>query len=70
MVKLWRIWCYALGQKQGKTNKEADGVAIVRSFILLLYMITNGFIIYGVARTHILPSTPNPCYNMPIVTDA
>lgn len=63
MKKAWRIWCNALGQKQGKTNKEADSVAIVRTIILLLYMITNGFIVYGVVRTHILPSTPAPCYN-------
>ena len=63
MSKLWRIWCYALGQKQGKTNKEADSVAIVRTIILLFYMITNCFIVYGVTRTHILPSTPSPCYN-------
>ena len=62
MANMWRIWCYALGQKQGKNNKEADGVAIVRTVILLFYMITNGFIVYGVTRTHILPSTPDVCY--------
>ena len=58
MKKAWWVWCKALGQKQGKTNNEADSVAIVRTIILLLYMITNGFIVYGVVRTHILPSTP------------
>ena len=63
MMKAWKVWCNALGQKQGETDKEADTVAIVRTIILLLYMITNGFIVYGVVRTHILPSTPPPCYN-------
>jgi len=69
-MKLWRMWCNALGQKQGKSDREADGVAVIRTAILLVYMITNGFIVYGVVRTHILPSTNGPCYNMPIVTKA
>ena len=46
----WRLWCYALGQKIGKTNKEADTVAIIRTFILVSYVVTNGFIISGVVR--------------------
>ena len=54
--KFWRVWCYSLGQKQGRSDKEADGVAIIRTAILAFYMITNAFIVYGVVRTHIIPT--------------
>lgn len=48
--KIWRIWAKALGEKSGATKQEADKVALVRSVIVLMYMITNGFIIAGVIR--------------------
>ena len=47
---MWKIWCKALGQKEGKNNREADAVAVVRTLILLGYMITNSFIVSGVVR--------------------
>ena len=47
---MWKIWCKALGQKEGKSNKEADAVAVIRTLILLGYMITNSFIVSGVVR--------------------
>ena len=47
---MWKIWCKALGQKEGKNNREADAVAVVRTLILLGYMITNCFIMAGVVR--------------------
>jgi len=47
---MWRIWAKALGEKQGKDNKEADRVAIIRTSIVLCYIITNLFIIAGVIR--------------------
>ena len=47
---MWKIWCKALGQKEGKNNREADAVAVIRTLILLGYMITNCFIIAGVVR--------------------
>ena len=36
---VWKIWCKALGQKEGKNNREADAVAVVRTLILLLSLI-------------------------------
>ena len=48
--KLWRLWAKALGEKSGKTDKEADKVAIIRTLIILFYIITNCFIIAGVIR--------------------
>jgi hypothetical protein len=38
---MWRIWAKALGEKAGKHNREADTVAIVRTFIFASYLITN-----------------------------
>jgi len=47
---VWKIWCKALGTKEGKNNREADAVAVIRTLILLGYMITNCFIVAGVVR--------------------
>ena len=47
---MWKIWCKALGQKEGKNNREADAVAVIRTLILMGYMITNSFIVAGVVR--------------------
>ena len=50
MKKLWRLWSKALGEKAGSTDCEADRVALVRTIIVLSYIITNLFIIAGVIR--------------------
>ena len=50
MRKFWRIWAKALGEKAGDTKQEADMVAIVRTSIVLCYIITNIFIVAGVMR--------------------
>ena len=47
---MWRLWAKALGEKQGKTDKEADKIALIRTAIILCYVITNFFIIAGVIR--------------------
>jgi hypothetical protein len=48
--KIWRIWAKALGEKAGATEREADRVALVRTAIVLCYIITNMFIVAGVIR--------------------
>ena len=48
--KLWRLWAKALGEKAGSTDREADRIALVRTVVLLIYLITNMFIIAGVIR--------------------
>jgi hypothetical protein len=50
MTKIWRIWAKALGEKAGATEQEADRIAIVRSIIVLVYIVTNLFIVAGVIR--------------------
>jgi len=49
-IKLWRFWAKALGEKASTNDKEADKIAIVRTIIVLIYIITNFFIIAGVLR--------------------
>jgi hypothetical protein len=46
----WRIWAKALGEKAGATRQEADKVALVRTIIVLSYIVTNCFIVAGVVR--------------------
>jgi len=48
---MWRLWALALGQKEGRDVKEADKIAIIRTFIMLQLVITNGFIIAGNVKT-------------------
>ena len=50
MNKIWRLWAKALGEKSGKTNTEADTIALIRTVIVLCYIITNIFIVAGVIR--------------------
>lgn len=50
MRKVWRIWAKALGEKTGSNNKEADIIAMVRTAIFLVYLITNLAIIAGIVR--------------------
>jgi hypothetical protein len=48
--KNWRIWAKALGQKEGRTDEEADRIALIRTAIVVLYIVTNLFIIAGILR--------------------
>ena len=46
----WRIWAKALGAKEGKNDREADTVAIIRTAILVSYMVTNVAIVANAVR--------------------
>jgi hypothetical protein len=46
--KFWRIWAKALGKKSGNTDYESDHIALIRTIIVLSYIVTNCFIIAGV----------------------
>ena len=46
----WSIWAKALGEKASHRKREADVVAIIRTFIFFSYLTTNIFIISGVVR--------------------
>lgn len=45
---MWRLWAKALGEKAGNDDKEADTIAIIRTIIVVLYLVTNLFIVAGV----------------------
>jgi hypothetical protein len=47
---MWRLWAKALGEKASACDKESDRVAIIRTIIVLCYIITNIFIVAGVIR--------------------
>ena len=51
MIKLWRIWKYALGSFSDEKTEPYDSyVVLVRSVIFISYLVTNWFIIAGVIR--------------------
>lgn len=50
MKNVWRLWAKALGEKSGSTDQEADRVAAIRTVVILIYIITNMFIVAGVIR--------------------
>lgn len=47
---MWRLWAKALGEKSGNTDNEANKIAIIRTAIVVCYLITNVVIIAGVIR--------------------
>ena len=47
---IWRLWAKALGEKTGNTDHEANIVALIRSVIVGLSIITNIIIALGVFR--------------------
>jgi hypothetical protein len=47
---MWRLWAKSLGEKASNDDKEADLIAIIRTAIVLCYIITNIFIVAGVIR--------------------
>ena len=48
--RLWRLWAKALGEKASSDDFEADLVAIARTCIVAIYIITNIVIVAGVLR--------------------
>lgn len=50
LKSFWRIWAKSLGEKASEDNCEADKVALVRTMIVLCYIITNLCIVAGIIR--------------------
>jgi hypothetical protein len=50
MKKAWRLWAKAIGTKEGCTDREADIVALIRTFIVLVALATNIMIASGIVR--------------------
>jgi len=47
---MWRLWAKALGEKSGTTDSEANKIACIRTAIVLVYIVTNLFIVAGIIR--------------------
>jgi hypothetical protein len=50
MNKIWKLWCKSLGEKASNNSVEADIVALFRTVIVLINVITCFIIISGVLR--------------------
>lgn len=50
MRNIWRLWAKALGEKATGNDQESDRVALIRTGIVAVYIITNLFIIAGIIR--------------------
>ena len=50
--KIWRIWAKSIGEKVGETDKQADAVAVIRTFWWVTHIITCAFIILNAIATH------------------
>ena len=50
MKSAWRIWAKALGQKDGRNDREADIIASIRTLIFVAYMVTNVAIVANAIR--------------------
>lgn len=48
MSRWWKIWAKSLGPKASEDNKEADKVAIIRTWFYILTIITELHIIVNV----------------------
>jgi len=47
---MWRLFAKALGEKSSPCDNEADKIALIRAVIVLIYIVTNIFIVCGVIR--------------------
>jgi hypothetical protein len=48
--KVWRVWAKALGQKDGKDDRESDTIAGIRTIIFITYLVTNVAIVANAVR--------------------
>lgn len=47
---MWRLWAKALGEKSGESDKEANLIALIRTFLVIITLLTNFVIMAGVIR--------------------
>jgi hypothetical protein len=46
----WRLWAKALGEKASECDKESDKVALIRTLLILINVVTNAAIIAGILK--------------------
>lgn len=47
---MWKLWCKALGEKSGNTDRQSDRIAFIRTLLVLQAIITNLFIVINILR--------------------
>jgi hypothetical protein len=50
MNRMWTLWAKALGNKASENAKEANIVAMIRTVIALVYLVTNIVIVCGIFK--------------------
>lgn len=50
MKHFWYVWAKALGEKPHEDDDISDKIAYIRTVIVLVYIITNLFIIAGIIK--------------------
>ena len=45
-----KYWAKAIGDKSGRDNKEVDIIAVIRTGVIIIYIVTNIFLIAGIVR--------------------
>jgi hypothetical protein len=64
---MWKLWCKALGEKAAECDKEADKIALIRTFIFMTYLITNIAIVANAVRHwNDIPTERLPLQHQPI----
>lgn len=50
IVNMWKLWAKALGEKSGASDAEADRIALIRTLLILINVLTNFAIVIGIIR--------------------
>lgn len=50
MKYLWHLWTKALGEKASDCDNEADRVALIRTTLVVINIMTNLFIVAGIIK--------------------
>jgi len=49
-MNIWKIWCKALGEKSGTTDRQSDGIAFIRTMLVTQAIVTNFFIVANILK--------------------
>jgi hypothetical protein len=47
---MWNLWAKALGEKSSVCDRQADRIALIRTVLISINIITNIIIVLGVIR--------------------
>jgi hypothetical protein len=50
LIYWWILWAKAIGEKAHPNDHKADKIAMIRTLIVIFYIVTNCFIIASIIR--------------------